>query len=66
VEKVERWENMKKSNIDELFTVNATVTKSMIEDLENQHGFDLVQRLESLLVLSSIRRSKIKKVLSKI
>jgi hypothetical protein len=57
---------MKRNNIGELFTVNATVTKSMIEDLEKQHGFDLVQRLESLLVLKSIRRHRIEKILSKI
>jgi len=55
---------MKRSNIGELFTINATVTKSMIEDLKNQQ--DLVQRLESLLVLKSIRRSRIEKILSKI
>ena len=57
---------MKKSNIGELFTVNATVTKTMIEDLEKQHGIDLVQRLESLLVLLTVRIHRIEKILSKI
>jgi hypothetical protein len=66
VEKVEKWENMKRNNTEKLFTVKSTITKSMIEDLENQHGFDIVQRLESLLVLIPIRRNKIEKILSKI
>jgi hypothetical protein len=57
---------MKRSNIGEPFKVNATVTKSMIEDLEKLHGFDTVQRLESLLVLLTVRRHRIKKILSKI
>ena len=57
---------MKRSNIG----VNATVTRSMIEDLEKLHGFDMVQRLESVLVakLGSLikRREKLTKILSKI
>jgi hypothetical protein len=57
---------MKKSNIGKPFKVNATVTKTMIKDLEKQHGFDLVQRLESLLVLLTVRRHRIEKILSKI
>lgn len=63
---MEKWENMKRNNTEKLFTVKSTITKSMIEDLENQHGFDIVQRLESLLVLIPIRRNKIEKILSKI
>jgi hypothetical protein len=57
---------MKRNNTEKLFTVKSTITKSMIEDLKNQHGFDIVQRLESLLVLIPIRRNKIEKILSKI
>jgi len=57
---------MKRNNTEKLFTVKSTITKSMIEDLENQYGFDIVQRLESLLVLIPIRRNKIEKILSKI
>jgi hypothetical protein len=62
VESLEKERN----NIGGTFKINATVTKTMIEDLENHHGFDLVQRLESLLVLLSVRRSRIEKILSKI
>jgi len=58
---------MKRSNI---FKVNATVTKSLIEDLEKIQGIDMVQRLESVLVfkLDSLikRRVKLNKILSKI
>jgi len=57
---------MKRNNIGGVFKVNATVTKTMIEDLEKQHGIDLVQRLESLLVLLTVRRHRIEKILSKI
>ena len=61
---------MKRSNIGEPFKVNATVTRSMIEDLEKLHGFDMVQRLESVFVakLGSLikRREKLTKILSKI
>jgi hypothetical protein len=61
---------MKRSNIGEPFKVNATVTKSLIEDLEKLHGIDMVQRLESVLVakLGSLikRREKLTKILSKI
>jgi len=63
---VESLENMKRNNIGGVFKVNATVTKTMIEDLEKQHGIDLVQRLESLLVLLTVRRHRIEKILSKI
>lgn len=38
----------------------------MIEDLEKQHGFDLIQILESVLVIKAIRRNKLLKILSKI
>ena len=53
---------MKKSNIGELFTVNETVTKSLIEDLEKIQGIDMVQRLESVLVfkLDSLIKRRVK------
>lgn len=63
---MEKSESTKRSNIGKTFTVRAEVTKSMIEDLSNQHGFDMVQRLKSLLVIKTVRESRIKKILSKI
>jgi hypothetical protein len=38
----------------------------MIDDLADQLGFDIIQKIESLLVIKAIRKSKIEKILSKI
>jgi len=60
---VESLENLVKSNI---YKVKAEVTKTMIDDLADQLGFDIIQKIESLLVIKAIRKSKIEKILSKI
>ena len=60
---MESLENLVKSNI---YKVKAEVTKTMIDDLADQLGFDIIQKIESLLVIKAIRKSKIEKILSKI
>ena len=55
-----------KKNSSNTYKVKSNMTKSMIEDLEKQHGFDLVQRLEDILVITLVRRNKLSKILSKI
>ena len=47
-------------------TIKSEVTREMVDDLNSQLGYDVVQRMEHLIILLSIRKHRIEKILSKI